>query len=391
MASTVLRFSRCCRSAKGATLPSRMHQQLAVDARPRSPARPERRGRSARCRRRCGCRAAATPPSLHRLHADAVPLPLGGVVGGVEPGEVDRLVDGLGQHHRPEAARMLGGGPLASGPPARRTGPRRAGAGRARPPRSRRLDRRPCRPPPAWPAAPRGRRAGRRSSASAAPSAPVGVEQASSQPSISRCTSARRGGAQRVDHLRQLRLAVGAGPRAARPGPRSRPGRRHSRRTSRNSCGSIRASTALRIMAGLAASKVRSPVSAASAQPRSGIGRLAQIVAHQASAWRCATRVSDSRSSRSAKARIGLVNTSGVGPAIPTRGRAERLEAGAPAVLPGDAQEVVIVTGARRDPAAGVELHRIAPVHRERQRRPDTPVALLILLIDAIDLSCGRR
>ena len=50
----------------------------------------------------------------HRLDADAVPLPFGGVGGGVQTREVHGLVDGLGQHHRPEAAGRVRGGPLAA-------------------------------------------------------------------------------------------------------------------------------------------------------------------------------------------------------------------------------------------------------------------------------------
>ena len=48
------------------------------------------------------------PRLAHRLHPDAVPFPLGGVVGGVELREIRRLVDGRGQHHRPEPPRRLG-------------------------------------------------------------------------------------------------------------------------------------------------------------------------------------------------------------------------------------------------------------------------------------------
>ena len=42
------------------------------------------------------------------LNADTVPLPLGGIVGGVELGEVDGFIQGLGQHHRSKPARRGG-------------------------------------------------------------------------------------------------------------------------------------------------------------------------------------------------------------------------------------------------------------------------------------------
>ena len=46
----------------------------------------------------------------HRLHADAVPFPFRGVVGRIEPCEIHRLVDRLGQHGGAEAGRVLGRG-----------------------------------------------------------------------------------------------------------------------------------------------------------------------------------------------------------------------------------------------------------------------------------------
>jgi hypothetical protein len=49
-----------------------------------------------------------------RLDADAVPLPFGGVVGGVQPGQVHHLVDRLSQHHRPETALGRGVRPLGA-------------------------------------------------------------------------------------------------------------------------------------------------------------------------------------------------------------------------------------------------------------------------------------
>ncbi len=55
------------------------------------------------------------PALPHRLHADPVPLPFRRVVLRVEPGEVHRLVDRLGQHDGAEAARRGGRGTL--GPP----------------------------------------------------------------------------------------------------------------------------------------------------------------------------------------------------------------------------------------------------------------------------------
>ena len=48
-----------------------------------------------------------------RLDADAVPLPFGGVVGGLVAVEVDGLVDRLGQHHGPKAPKSIGARPFA--------------------------------------------------------------------------------------------------------------------------------------------------------------------------------------------------------------------------------------------------------------------------------------
>ena len=67
---------------------SRAHQQLAVD-RAVEVERVDEIGEGRRkCRRRSASRAAGTPPSALGLHADAVPFPLGDVVGRVEPAEV---------------------------------------------------------------------------------------------------------------------------------------------------------------------------------------------------------------------------------------------------------------------------------------------------------------
>ena len=82
---TVLRFSRCCRSAKGAIAAVRRGAPGARRrARRRSRARRRGRGRRRRCRRRCGNRAGGRAGLGGGLDADAVPFPFGGEVGRVE-------------------------------------------------------------------------------------------------------------------------------------------------------------------------------------------------------------------------------------------------------------------------------------------------------------------
>ena len=80
LASTVLRFSRCCRSPKRADPPVAQDQQFAVDD-----ALEVQRLHHVGEGLGDVVAGAAVEPALaalaHRLHADAVPLPLGGVVG----------------------------------------------------------------------------------------------------------------------------------------------------------------------------------------------------------------------------------------------------------------------------------------------------------------------
>ncbi len=99
--------------AEGRDLAAPDHQQLAVD----DALEVQRAHQVGEGAGDLVARAAVEPalaPLDHRLDADAVPLPFGGVVVGVELGEVDRLVDRLGQHHRTEAAVGLGARTLAS-------------------------------------------------------------------------------------------------------------------------------------------------------------------------------------------------------------------------------------------------------------------------------------
>ncbi len=127
LASTVLRFSRCCRSPNGRHAAVAHHQQLAVD----HPLEVQRRQHVGKGGGDLVAGAAVEPPLAalaDRLDADAVPLPFGGVVGRIELGEVGGLVDRLGQHHGPEAARAPRRSAARCGPPARRTGRRRAGS-----------------------------------------------------------------------------------------------------------------------------------------------------------------------------------------------------------------------------------------------------------------------
>ncbi len=53
------------------------------------------------------------PLPSDELHADAVPFPLGGEVGGIEHREVLLLVDRVGQHQRMEARGVIDVGALA--------------------------------------------------------------------------------------------------------------------------------------------------------------------------------------------------------------------------------------------------------------------------------------
>ena len=94
-------------------------------------------------------------------------------------------------------------------------------------------------------------------------------------------TSARLAPRKRVDDL----ASDGAGTcsrrarRPARSATRSRRGRRRNRSDQANSSGSTRAIASARTWLGFASAKLSSPVSAASAQPRSGSGAVAKYSA----------------------------------------------------------------------------------------------------------------
>ena len=90
-----------------------------------------------------------------------------------------------------------------------------------------------------------------------------------------------RRGFQRLDHLGQARRWRVGRRRRATSARQSRPGRRHSRRTSANSTGSVRAAASSRIRPGLAAVKDSSPVIAARPMPRSGSGWRGEIAPQQ--------------------------------------------------------------------------------------------------------------
>ena len=98
-----MRLSRCCRSLKGATSPLRAHQQLAVEHGIEvEPA--DHVGKAVRyvvARARIEMHLAGP---RHDLHADAVPLPFGGEIGGFERLPIG-ILQRMRQHQRPEGWR----------------------------------------------------------------------------------------------------------------------------------------------------------------------------------------------------------------------------------------------------------------------------------------------
>ncbi len=112
LAPTTLRPSRCCRSANGATCPSRITSNSPSSTASKSIAVDDFGKRARDILRPAGIHPA---PAGHgdQLGADAVPFPLGPEGGGVQRGEVRRL-QRLRQHQRAEhrCARRVGAVPV---------------------------------------------------------------------------------------------------------------------------------------------------------------------------------------------------------------------------------------------------------------------------------------
>ena len=217
------------------------------------------------------------------LHADAVPLPFGGI--GVELGHELRdilVLERMGQHQRPEYRHVLGqarpraravepGEQLAIG--RRQPVPDLLDLGRVRPGRTR--------PAPASRAGPRRRPARPPVTSLSSAQRPV-ASSVSSQPATTPGSSAFAGRLQRRPPPRPAaarRPACSAAP--ARSAPPSRRDRRRNRRTSRTApgrCGRARARGSAPAWRPRSSS---APVSAARPQPRSGSGTRAEIVQHQ--------------------------------------------------------------------------------------------------------------
>lgn len=65
--------------------------------------------------------------------------------------------------------------------------------------------------------------------------------------------------------------------------------------------------------------------------------------------------------------------------------RASASQSPAPAQLPRNTDQIVVIAGACRDTAAGVQLDRVLPVCRDRQGSPYTPVPLKAIVQNTID------
>ena len=105
-ALTTLRFSLCCKSAKGATWPSAHYQQLAVQD-----------GAEIHCLQYFGEGGgdilgaaridAAAALGRDKLHPNAVPFPFGAPIGGLQGGKVGNF-QRMREHRRAEHRRLGG-------------------------------------------------------------------------------------------------------------------------------------------------------------------------------------------------------------------------------------------------------------------------------------------
>ena len=282
-ASTRLAVQPLLQVGEGRDVAVADHQQFAIEHGVGTAAPRRSRGRRAEMSSPVRENSGAGRPPGDQLDADAVPFPFGA-----------RSRRGRARRNRPSSsacASITGRKPGASrgsGVSAAAFQPgeqRQVGRGerRARPPRS---------PATAWPDALRQRALGEPAGDADAQAAGDQLEQRPAAGGIEACPASRRSApAARTCGVSVERSTTSASAgggafapcrAAARSAPRSRRGRRHSRRLSAKQ---LRIDPRRRpgrgCSAGLAAAKTSSPVSAASAQPRSGSGVVREVVAQQ--------------------------------------------------------------------------------------------------------------